>query len=259
MCDSFVFYRSFYENLKKLDSNSMRETLVAICEYALNDKDTELDGVGDIIFSMAKPQLDANKKRREDGKKGGRPKKEKSEDPEDKSIEDNDKKPVVSKIKTSGFQNKNHRIQNQKPNVNVNVNDNVNVNVNENENAHVNLKEINQEKSNDFSCMCVSIIDYLNKKCHTHYRPTNENTRKSIKGRMNEGYCLEDFLTVIDKKADEWLGTEFEKHLNPETLFRPKHFEKYLNQNVITKGVKNFAIGSSRTDYGELEKILLEN
>ena len=35
---------------------------------------------------------------------------------------------------------------------------------------------------------------------------------------------------MIDVKVNEWLGGEMEKHLNPETLFRPKNFEKYLNQ-----------------------------
>ena len=46
---------------------------------------------------------------------------------------------------------------------------------------------------------------------------------------------MEDFKLVIDKKCKEWIGTEFEKYLTPETLFRPSNFEKYLNQNIVKK------------------------
>ena len=51
---------------------------------------------------------------------------------------------------------------------------------------------------------------------------------------MNEGYILDDFIAVIDKKYDEWIGTEWEKYLCPETLFGTK-FEKYLNQKSSQK------------------------
>ena len=36
---------------------------------------------------------------------------------------------------------------------------------------------------------------------------------------------------MIEKKAKEWMGTEMEKYLRPETLFGPK-FEGYLNQST---------------------------
>lgn len=51
---------------------------------------------------------------------------------------------------------------------------------------------------------------------------------------MNEGFSVEDFKTVIDKKYNDWKGTEWEKYLRPETLFGAK-FESYLNQKEITK------------------------
>lgn len=55
-----------------------------------------------------------------------------------------------------------------------------------------------------------------------------------MNARLNEGYTVEDFYTVIDKKYDEWQGTEREKYLRPETLFGNK-FESYLNQNIVEK------------------------
>ena len=39
----------------------------------------------------------------------------------------------------------------------------------------------------------------------------------------------DDFKTVIDNKTSEWIHTDMEKYLRPETLFGTK-FESYLNQ-----------------------------
>ena len=45
---------------------------------------------------------------------------------------------------------------------------------------------------------------------------------------------LDDFKSVIDKKSKEWLGTNMERYLRPDTLFGTK-FESYLNQNIPSK------------------------
>lgn len=81
----------------------------------------------------------------------------------------------------------------------------------------------------------VEIVDYLNHVCGTNYRPNTKDTQKHIKARLSEGYTVDDFKTVIDKKHGEWSGTEMEKHLVPNTLFAPSHFESYLNQNIVKK------------------------
>lgn len=80
------------------------------------------------------------------------------------------------------------------------------------------------------------IINYLNQKAGTHYRQVESNYR-NIKARLNE-FTVNDLKEVIDKKTAEWLGTEFEKYLNPETLFRQRNFEKYLNQKPPSKKTK---------------------
>lgn len=77
------------------------------------------------------------------------------------------------------------------------------------------------------------IVDYLNQKLGTKYRATTKSICSSINARLEENYTVEDFKTVIDKKYKEWKGTEFEKYLTPDTLFRPTKFEKYLNQNIV--------------------------
>lgn len=79
-----------------------------------------------------------------------------------------------------------------------------------------------------------SIIDYLNSKCNTRYRYSTDNTKKHIRARLKDGYVFKDFCTVIDKKSNEWLGTDMEKFLCPDTLFGTK-FEKYLNQRTASK------------------------
>lgn len=75
------------------------------------------------------------------------------------------------------------------------------------------------------------IIDYLNLKAGKNYKHTTKKTQSLITARMREGFTLEDFKKVIDTKATDWKGTEYEKYLRPETLFGSK-FEAYLNQEA---------------------------
>jgi uncharacterized phage protein (TIGR02220 family) len=78
------------------------------------------------------------------------------------------------------------------------------------------------------------IINYLNLRTNHNYKSNVNKTRTLIHARWNEGFRLEDFKIVIDKKSVEWLKTEYEKFLRPETLFGPK-FEGYLNQPNIAQ------------------------
>lgn len=78
------------------------------------------------------------------------------------------------------------------------------------------------------------IVDYLNAVCGTSYKATTAKTQSLIKARIKEGFTIDDFKTVIDKKSREWLGTDYAKYLRPETLFGTK-FESYLN-TVETHG-----------------------
>lgn len=105
--DSFIFYRSFYEAISELPKENQADTYDAIMQYALNQKEIELTGISKAIFSLVKPQLDANYKKYENGKQ----KKSKKE----------------AKVK-----------QNEsKAETNVNDNENENVNVNDNDNDNV--------------------------------------------------------------------------------------------------------------------------
>lgn len=88
-------------------------------------------------------------------------------------------------------------------------------------------KEINEDTE-----IYKRIIDYLNSRCGTRYTEKNKQTKESIHARLEEKFTEEDFYTVIDKKCNEWIGTEMERYLRPQTLFGTK-FESYLNQNIV--------------------------
>ena len=82
------------------------------------------------------------------------------------------------------------------------------------------------------------IIDYLNLKTGSSYKHTTEATVKIINARLKEGYTLEDFKTVIDKKTKQWLNDEkMSNFLRPLTLFGTK-FESYLNEKDVKTEVK---------------------
>ena len=75
------------------------------------------------------------------------------------------------------------------------------------------------------------IIEYLNLKTGSKFKPTTKPYVQAIRSRLKEGYTVNDFKTVIDKKCREWKGTKLEKYLTPKTLFAPSHFDTYLNSN----------------------------
>ena len=100
---------------------------------------------------------------------------------------------------------------------------NIDSNIDINSSIKKEYKESTQES--DFTA---AVVDYLNEKAGTHYRAGVAKTQSLIKARANEGFTEADFRTVIDKKCADWIGTEYEQYLRPQTLFGTK-FESYLN------------------------------
>ena len=103
--DSFIFYRSFYEAISELPKENQSDSYNAIMRYALDQEEIELTGISKAIFSLVKPQLDANYKKYENGKQ------------------------KKSKTEAKQKQTKSKKVTN----VNENVNENDNVNVNDND------------------------------------------------------------------------------------------------------------------------------
>ena len=72
MRDGFVFYRSFREAIRELPEEERLKCYEVILDYALDEVVPNEVGISSAIFKLIKPQIDANNKRYENGKKGGR-------------------------------------------------------------------------------------------------------------------------------------------------------------------------------------------
>lgn len=84
MRDSLIFYYSFAKAIQRLPDDQQLKALWAIINYGLDGVEPEDDGeLYMSIFDMAKPQIDANVKRKVNGAKGGRPSEEEEKEPEE--------------------------------------------------------------------------------------------------------------------------------------------------------------------------------
>ena len=135
--DSFIFYRSFFEASKHLNSDQKADLFSAICSYSLDNEIIELDDMCTAMFSLIKPQLEANYKRWQNGCK---------------------KKQIISKPQAKQKQKRSKT----QANVNVNVNDNVNENIYR-KFAHLKISVNDYEKLiKDYSIeQVVEIIDQI--------------------------------------------------------------------------------------------------
>ena len=70
----FVFYQSFHDMIALIpDSETQLAAYGMICAYALEGTEPETDNwILNLLFYAVKPLIDSNRKRRENGKKGGR-------------------------------------------------------------------------------------------------------------------------------------------------------------------------------------------
>lgn len=94
-------------------------------------------------------------------------------------------------------------------------------------------KDKNCRLSDKSSTVVSEIIDYLNQKTGKHFRKSIANTTRAINARIKEGFTVDDFKAVIDKKVIEWGKDErMKQYLRPQTLFGTK-FESYLNQDLV--------------------------
>ena len=77
-----------------------------------------------------------------------------------------------------------------------------------------------------------AIVDHLNAKVGSRYTTKNKQLRGYVHARLEEGFTVDDFFTVIDTKAAKWRDDpKMRDYLRPSTLFAPSHFEEYLNES----------------------------
>ncbi len=105
----------------------------------------------------------------------------------------------------------------------------------DNEDKELTLNDINTNNSIDtnstdyINSVVKYIVEFLNEKCNTHYKTTTKKTVDLIVDKLKQGFSVEDFITVIKNKVNDWLTTEYARYLRPSTLFGDK-FEEYLNK-----------------------------
>jgi hypothetical protein len=95
--DSFIFYRSFYEAINHLPEDQQLQIYKAISSYSLDFKDVNLEGIPNAIFTLIKPQLEANRKRYLNGIK-------------EKKISKPEAKRKQTRSKTEANKNVNHNV-----------------------------------------------------------------------------------------------------------------------------------------------------
>lgn len=209
--NGFTIYKEYYELITLLTEREQQELLLAITKFMFEDIEPTLNDKQTKIFNNLRRPLEKSKKRSKCGSIT-----KSNENQEENEIETKENQKEI-KIKSNENQKENENKTHQDVNVIVNVNDNVDVNV-----KKISLEEIK------------GIVEYLNIKSNSHYKYSTDKIQTLIKARIKDGFTLDDFKIVIDKKCEEWLGTDFEKFLRPETLFSNK-FEGYLNQKITAK------------------------
>lgn len=67
----FTFYRSYYEAIRALPKKDQTAVLLAVCAYALDNKEPNLSGTAKAVFTLIRPTLDTSRRKSQSGKKGG--------------------------------------------------------------------------------------------------------------------------------------------------------------------------------------------
>lgn len=222
MKDNFLLKKSYQKIFNELSDDEAGKLIKGIFSY-VNTQENNLDGLLSAVFIQIKDYIDSNEEKyrkicernRKNGLEGGRPR----------------GKPNETQINPVGYFGKNTHISYIHNN---HLEDKKDSNRGMGEEKE---KEETFKATEDIGLLmeiAEKIINHLNVKTKSNYKFKNESTLEKIKAQLNEGYKLEDFIDVIDKKSDEWIGTEFEQHLCPDVLFGKK-FEKYLNQKIKPK------------------------
>lgn len=226
--NSIIFYRSFYEAIKDLEPEAQAQTYNAIFEYSLNFNEVVLNGLPRTIFTLIKPQLEANHKRYKNGKRGGRP-----AETEITEEEPNDNQNLTKPI-TKEEPKPNQTVTETEPNKN--VNDNVNENENKNNGANAPVSEsakdvyrklVKDLNGQEEKTVWIGFRDFINEYKPDFIEPyqeaynliakkyrlpgfevINDARKRKLKTRVQEKSF--DFIKILEKirKSDRLLGKD---------------------------------------------------
>jgi len=122
MRDGFIFYESFRKAMKGLPAETQLLLYNAIADYALYDDEPDFgdDPIALGFFTLMRPQIDANIRKREGGAKGGRPAKETKQEPLD-NLTETKEEPSDNLDETKAKPNDNLGVTKAKPKDNLSV------------------------------------------------------------------------------------------------------------------------------------------
>lgn len=210
MIKSFTIYREYYDLITLLNEEEQKNILLGITKYMFEDIEPELNEREMKVFNNLKRPLEKSKQNS---------KRVTNQKPNENQMGNQIDNQMGNQLKT-------HQ------DVYVYVNDNV-INNLEKE-GYGEEKPLIASEGSSLLETTKEIISYLNEVTKSKFKYSSKATQSKINARLNEGYILDDFIAVIDKKWVEWQNTDFEKYMCPETLFGTK-FEKYLNQKTKSK------------------------
>jgi len=191
-----LFYKSFDEAISMLSDDEQLRAYRAIIKYGLYGEEPELEGVAGAVFLLAKPQIDANNRRYENGKRGGRPKKT------DGEADDNQSK---TEIKPNENQNKTERKPKEK----------------EKE------KEKDKEKDNNNIVQVEDVFEVVWKA----YPEKKGKGRVSLADKKRIAQIgVEKMLIAIQRYKDEVSSQEWRHWQNGSTFFHSGYID-YLDEN----------------------------
>jgi phage replication O-like protein O len=121
------------------------------------------------------------------------------------------------------------------------------------------VSRMDEPKPDLLTIPAIEVITYLNQATGSRYSlKPDGNAVKGTRGRLADGFSVEELKRVIDFKLAEWgQDSKMRQYLRPSTLFRPNHCPAYLQaaqawavggQEDISSGVSNAAPSCQNTD-----------
>lgn len=202
---SFLIYHEYREPLKLLTDEQRGQLLMALIDYSESGVVPELDGISMMAFSFIQSQMDRDSKKyenrcssnRENGKKGGRPKKE-------NDSEENPKNPM-------GFEETEKKTKNQK--------------------KTIKIKNKDKEKDINKNTMCKSEADALFERVWKLY------PQKRGKGKVSDAnkrrlldIGFDELSRAIDRYKADLALDDWRKPQNGSTFFNSGYID-YLDSN----------------------------
>lgn len=202
-----IVYTDWITQFKDLTDEEAGKLIKHFFEY-VNDLNPKSDRLIELLFNPIKATLKRDLKsweskqqtNKENGLKGGRPRKEKTQ---------NNPNNPVGLIETQNNPQKG-------------VSDSVSVSVNDNDNDKKDISVINFDK----------LLDYINLSFDRQFRTINNKVKQSFKARLKEGYTNEDIKNCIENiKNNKYHIENGYQYCTPEYISRPVTLDKFSKVN----------------------------